>query len=95
MPTVNSSNPVVRRALNAANASAVAKNARASVLVSFNAITAKGIEKVQAKMSADDFEAWAKKVGVESSLQGVWFSLMKGEEARVFAPPVRIIVKEI
>lgn len=93
MKTIISSNRVVRNAL-AAKAS-VAKNAAASVLVAFNAITAKGLEKVQAKMSVDDFEAWAKKVGVESSLQSVWLALMKGAEAAIVSRPIRISVKEI
>ena len=46
-------------------------------------------------MSVDDFETWAKKVGVESSLQSVWIALMKGAEAAIVSRPIRISVKEI
>ena len=44
MKDITSSNRVVRNALTAK--AGVAKNAAASVLVSFNTITAKGLEKV-------------------------------------------------
>ncbi len=99
MASINSTNPTVQRALNAkpkrAAKDAVSKNAAASVLVTFNAVTAKGLEKVQAKMSAVDFEAWAKKIGVGSALQNVWLALMKGEVATVYTHPTVISVREI
>lgn len=75
--------------------SSAAKNADVSVLVSFDTITAKGVEKIQAKMSTGGFDAWAKKIGVEASLQRVWFGLMKGEDATLYAKPMAISVRAI
>lgn len=88
MADMRSRNPIVANAM-----SATARNAAGDLLVTFNTITERGVERVQAKMSPSYFETWAAKVGVRQQLQGVWLSLMKGDEGYLFLPEQKVTVR--
>jgi hypothetical protein len=82
----------------AANSSAeptVAKNGAADVLVSFTTITAKGLEKVQARMTESDFDVWAKKVGAGDT-QNVYKELAtSGKAGFAITRPLSVTVTQL
>ena len=97
----STANSVVAKAVanaRAANSSAeptVAKNGAADVLVSFTTITAKGLEKVQARMTESDFDVWAKKVGAGDT-QNVWAQLMQsGKAGFAITRPLSVTVTQL
>lgn len=97
----STANSVVAKAVanaRAANSSAeptVAKNGAADVLVSFTTVTAKGLEKVQARMTESDFDVWAKKVGAGDT-QNVYKELAtSGKAGFAITRPLPVSVTQL
>lgn len=97
----STANSVVAKAVanaRAANSSAeptVAKNGAADVLVSFTTITAKGLEKVQSRMTESDFDVWAKKVGAGDT-QNVYKELAtSGKAAFAITRPLSVTIAQL
>lgn len=87
----NSSNPVVRKAMNAC-----AKNAAfddGSVLVSYKIVGSSG--DTQKRMTSRDFKTWLEKTGNGSKAQEIWYALMQGDEYSFLSGATRVRVKAL
>ena len=88
----NSSNPVVRKAMNATRA----KNAAfddGSVLVSYRGFGSP--TETQKRMTSRDFKTWLEKNSLGDKAQDIWFALMKGDDYSFVAGATKVKVKAL
>ena len=90
---MTSRNATVASALGKKAGNACARNAdNGDVLVEFTVPDAKGLTKVQQRMTPTEFETWLKKTGNGSKAQDIWFALMKGNQASFMHTATRVSV---
>ena len=91
---METTNATVRNAIGAKAGNACSRNAsdNGDVLVEFTVPDAKGLTKVQQRMTPTEFETWLKKTGNGSKAQDIWFALMKGNQASFMHTATRVSV---